>query len=255
LVADDTVLLISQKSAWIVAYATMLAEQSGIDAQATLYGITTEKTAYDAAISALTAYLDGLTIPVAWNDLSDKTTIVGATFRANFQAVETTRQTLLIAFPDAAAAAVAYTLPIATASVLGGVKPDGATITNTSGAISVTYPLTSAPGSAAYTFSSAYDAAGAAATKVASVSGTAPIVSSGSTTPTISITDFVASGASHARGAVPDPGASAGSTKFLREDATFAVPSGTSTVYREPLTNGDLAAPELIFAGGDVIMA
>lgn len=37
---------------------------------------------------------------------------------------------------------------------------------------------------------------------------------------------FVASGASHASGAVPDPGSSAGSTKFLREDATWAVPAG-----------------------------
>ena len=41
---------------------------------------------------------------------------------------------------------------------------------------------------------------------------------------------FVASGASHAAGAVPDPGASAGTTRFLREDATWAVPS-TSTQW------------------------
>lgn len=32
---------------------------------------------------------------------------------------------------------------------------------------------------------------------------------------------FIASGASHAPGAVPDPGAVAGATKFLREDATW----------------------------------
>ena len=37
---------------------------------------------------------------------------------------------------------------------------------------------------------------------------------------------FVASGTGHAAGFVPDPGASAGSTKFLREDSTWAVPSG-----------------------------
>ena len=36
---------------------------------------------------------------------------------------------------------------------------------------------------------------------------------------------MVASGASHAAGLVPDPGATAGTTRFLREDATFAVPS------------------------------
>jgi hypothetical protein len=43
---------------------------------------------------------------------------------------------------------------------------------------------------------------------------------------------FVASGASHAAGAVPDPGSTAGSTKFLREDATWAVPAagGSSTL-------------------------
>jgi len=39
---------------------------------------------------------------------------------------------------------------------------------------------------------------------------------------------FLASGVSHAPGAVPDPGAIAGTSKFLREDATFAVPSGNN---------------------------
>jgi hypothetical protein len=56
-----------------------------------------------------------------------------------------------------------YSLPIATSVVLGGVKPDGTTITNTAGAISITYPLTSAPGTAAYTAATAYDVSGAAA--------------------------------------------------------------------------------------------
>ncbi len=37
---------------------------------------------------------------------------------------------------------------------------------------------------------------------------------------------FVASGASHAAGAVPDPGVTSGTTKFLREDATWQVPAG-----------------------------
>ncbi len=37
---------------------------------------------------------------------------------------------------------------------------------------------------------------------------------------------FGASGASHAAGAVPDPGATAGTTRFLREDATWAAPAG-----------------------------
>jgi hypothetical protein len=37
---------------------------------------------------------------------------------------------------------------------------------------------------------------------------------------------FRASGSGHASGAVPDPGATAGTTRFLREDVTWAVPSG-----------------------------
>lgn len=36
--------------------------------------------------------------------------------------------------------------------------------------------------------------------------------------------DFIASGASHAHGLVPDPGSSAGTAKFLREDATWVDP-------------------------------
>jgi hypothetical protein len=41
------------------------------------------------------------------------------------------------------------------------------------------------------------------------------------------IRDFVASGANAAAGAVPKPPAQAGSTKFLREDGTWSVPSNT----------------------------
>jgi trimeric autotransporter adhesin len=38
---------------------------------------------------------------------------------------------------------------------------------------------------------------------------------------------FGASGAGHARGAVPDPGTTAGTTRYLREDGTWAVPAGS----------------------------
>jgi hypothetical protein len=37
---------------------------------------------------------------------------------------------------------------------------------------------------------------------------------------------FAASGASHSAGAVPDPGATAGTTRYLREDGSWTVPSG-----------------------------
>lgn len=41
----------------------------------------------------------------------------------------------------------------------------------------------------------------------------------------MSLLPFVGSGTGHAAGAVPDPGASSGTTHFLREDATWAVPA------------------------------
>jgi hypothetical protein len=52
---------------------------------------------------------------------------------------------------------------------------------------------------------------------------------------------FVASGASHAKGLVPDPGVTGGSTKFLREDATWAVPSGSFTGPATPADDNKLA--------------
>ena len=70
---------------------------------------------------------------------------------------------------------------------------------------------------------------GAGSGTITAVTGTAPIASSGGTTPAISITDFQPSGVGHARGSVPDPGAVAGTTKFLREDATWQTVSATVT--------------------------
>lgn len=60
---------------------------------------------------------------------------------------------------------------------------------------------------------------------------------------------FVASGASHATGLVPDPGASAGTTKFLREDATWVLPAGgsppTGTGFRHVTGGVEDAAAKL----------
>lgn len=71
------------------------------------------------------------------------------------------------------------------------------------------------------------------------------------TYPNPTVKDFVASGASHAHGAVPDPGASAGTTKFLREDATWAVPpSGgsppTGTGFRHVTSGTEDGASKLV---------
>lgn len=76
---------------------------------------------------------------------------------------------------------------------------------------------------------------GASGSGVSGVTASAPLTSSGGNTPNISLTGTVpaanlpamgASGGSHAAGIVPDPGSTAGTTRFLREDATWAAPSG-----------------------------
>lgn len=94
-IASDSVLSPDEKPRVIQDRDVIVAEQSGIDAQATAYSISTEKTAYDAAVGALTSYLASLTSPVAWDNLSGNTAIVGATFRQRFKDVYDARQTLL----------------------------------------------------------------------------------------------------------------------------------------------------------------
>lgn len=49
---------------------------------------------------------------------------------------------------------------------------------------------------------------------------------------------MIASGASHAAGIVPDPGSTAGTTKYLREDGTWQVPPGTSSVTGSGSSSG-----------------
>jgi hypothetical protein len=57
-----------------------------------------------------------------------------------------------------------------------------------------------------------------------------PKAGSGGTLDKAWLPTFVASGGSHAAGAVPDPGSTAGTKKFLREDATFKVPDTYSPI-------------------------
>jgi hypothetical protein len=94
-IASDGLLTPDEKPRIIYDRDIITGEQAGIDAQATSFGIATEKTAYDGAITALTTYLAGLTTPVLWSNLSGNTTIVGATFRTKFSDVYSARQTLL----------------------------------------------------------------------------------------------------------------------------------------------------------------
>lgn len=94
-IASDGLLTPDEKGLPIERYATITGEQAGIDAQATAYGITTEKTNYDNEVSSLTAYLATLNSPVAWNSFSGNTTVVGTTWRAHWRDVELKKQALL----------------------------------------------------------------------------------------------------------------------------------------------------------------
>lgn len=58
------------------------------------------------------------------------------------------------------------------------------------------------------------------------VNGQEQQLQAGDTLPVAALPVMVASGGSHAAGAVPDPGAGSGTTKFLREDASWQVPAG-----------------------------
>jgi hypothetical protein len=94
-ISSDSLLTPDEKPQIIQDYDVIIAEKTGINSQATNYGITTENTAYNTAVTALTTYLATLTSPVLWSTLSGNTTIVGATFRTKFKDVYTTRQALL----------------------------------------------------------------------------------------------------------------------------------------------------------------
>ena len=93
--SDDNKISPAEKPSLIIDYNTLTGEQSGLDAQATAFGITTEKTAYDNAVTALTAYMATLTSPVLWSNKTNYTTVVGSTMRSKFQDVFTARTALV----------------------------------------------------------------------------------------------------------------------------------------------------------------
>ncbi|MBW8879628.1 MAG: hypothetical protein JF614_32245, partial [Acidobacteria bacterium] len=66
---------------------------------------------------------------------------------------------------------------------------------------------------------------------------------------TLSASTFGASGGSHASGVVPDPGSSAGTTRFLREDATWGVPAGSGGT----VTSVNVTVPSWLTATGSPI--
>ncbi|MCX2802262.1 hypothetical protein OQJ68_10740 [Microbulbifer thermotolerans] len=92
-IGSDSKLHPSEKLILIREYNELTDEQSGIVAQATDLGITTEKTAYNNAISALTSYLGGLS--PAWDNTGSVTSITRSTWDSKWQDVYSTRQALL----------------------------------------------------------------------------------------------------------------------------------------------------------------
>lgn len=92
-IGADGKLAPAEKKVTIREYNDVINEQTGIGLRADGYGITTEKTTYNNAITALTSYLVGLS--PAWNSTTSTTTITRTTWNSKWNAVYTSRQALL----------------------------------------------------------------------------------------------------------------------------------------------------------------
>lgn len=122
-IASNNWLSKGEKPDVILRWAAISDEQAGIDARATAMGITTEKTAYDAKVAVLAAYLAGLS--PTWSDVTQDTEISSSAFLGNFANVYATRQALLNKIAEVAATLATW------ASVTGTGKPaDNATRNN-----------------------------------------------------------------------------------------------------------------------------
>lgn len=92
-ITSDNILAKGEKGRVIIDWNQIINDQPALDSQATAFSITTEKTNYDSAVTALSAYLTSLA--PSWSDTTQNTPIVGATFRSKFADVYTKRQVLL----------------------------------------------------------------------------------------------------------------------------------------------------------------
>ncbi|WHI52993.1 hypothetical protein P3339_09590 [Microbulbifer sp. MLAF003] len=99
-IAADGKLHPTEKLTAVREYNQILAEQGDIEGQANSYGITTEKTNYSGAITALSSYLSGAGL----GNTSTVTSIDRTTWKAKWQAVYSTRQKVLIKIDQIAGA-------------------------------------------------------------------------------------------------------------------------------------------------------
>lgn len=88
--ADDNKLTPDEKQAIKKEWDVIVAEKSILDAQATAYGVTTEKTTYGNNYTAISSYITPLLA-----GLTTTSTIVGTTFRTNFANYYSARTALL----------------------------------------------------------------------------------------------------------------------------------------------------------------
>ena len=110
-ITSDNVLSSAEKPSQRQEWNVISAEKAGINSQATAFGITTENTAYNTAFQSLATYLNAGTawttgVPMWLSDanLSVNTTIVGSTYRTNWQTFYNARTALLQAISTKAKA-------------------------------------------------------------------------------------------------------------------------------------------------------
>lgn len=115
-IGSDNIISKGEKPAFIALINSLIAEQAGIDAQASALGITTEKNQYDTALATLVGYLGNRT-PVAWNTVSGDTYVTGTTLLAYQTDLNTKKQALLNSISNAAAQRADWSL------VAGAGKP------------------------------------------------------------------------------------------------------------------------------------
>ena len=104
-IASDGKLTANEKITAKREYDQIIAEQSGIDTQASGLGITTEKTAYDNAVTALKTYLRAsprilLDASYVWTSITGTTDVVRADWDSAWKLVYSTKQTLLNKIAD-----------------------------------------------------------------------------------------------------------------------------------------------------------
>lgn len=141
---SDNILYREDKSQWVLRYNTILGEKTSIDNTADRYGFTSLKTTYDNAISALTSYLNTLTVPIAWNNYDNYTILSadstgGTTLRTKFSDVDNAKaaiknQEALLPAPVDGAPGAPGTRGSQTLYISGSVWSDAAADAATTGA-------------------------------------------------------------------------------------------------------------------------